>query len=253
MQEDDGVVQRLDDDVRFGFMSYQSDDGFEGAECPMLEIVAPAARNAAAIDDVFAPLTPFGDTPTGPAMLAAAELVGGEPSPTFLILATDGLPDTCELPDPDGHAAARADAIAATQEAYDGGAPTYVLSVGPDIAEDHLQNLANAGAGIEPGGSSTPYYVALNPDSLVSAFDSIMDGVRFCTYSFDDIEFAVREEGFVLIGARVALDGVELIEGVGWRLIGDDTVQLVGAACDAVLDGGDHEVTAELLCEMHIR
>ena len=247
LAESTGVVRRLANDVRFGLAVFNN----PGDQCPMLEKVEPALRNADAIDSVLAPLTPNGDTPTGTALLEATPMVASQPGPRFIVLATDGLPDTCDVPNPDGLPAAREAAVSATRDAFEQGIVSYVLSVGPDVAEDHLQAVANAGAGVpDTSQENAPFFVALDPEQLVGAFDEIMNDVRYCTFAFDGVdELGSEDEGYELVGARVSVDGRVLEEGVEWRMVGSDTVQLVGAACDEVLDG-NHDVRAELLCEI---
>jgi len=247
MASSTGVVRVLANEVRFGIALFSN----PGNQCPMVESVNPALRNADSIDTLYASLGPAGDTPTGIALQSVIPALAEEPGPRFIVLATDGLPDTCEVPNPDGLPAARAEAVAATRAAFDKGIVTYVLSVGPDVAEDHLQEVANAGLGLPEGTSDVaPYFVALDPSQLVAAFEDIMNDVRFCTFSFDGVEQIGGEgEGYELVGARVSVDGVPLTQGVDWQMVGEDTVQLLGSACDEILDGS-HEVKAELMCQI---
>lgn len=247
MDASTGVVRVLANEVRFGISLFNN----PGDQCPTMQTVAPALRNAQAIDELYAPLRPAGDTPTGMALQSLIPTLAGEPGPRFIVLATDGLPDTCEVPNPDGLPAAREAAVAATRTAFEQGIVTYVLSVGPDVAEDHLQAVANAGLGLpEESQEAAPYFVALDPAELVAAFDEIMNDVRYCTFSFADIDMIGGEgEGYELVGARVTVDGAVLTQGVDWQMVGDDTVQLLGPACDQVLDGS-HEIKAELMCQI---
>ncbi|HEU5056898.1 MAG TPA: vWA domain-containing protein [Kofleriaceae bacterium] len=251
-----GVVARLDGAVRFGLATYtardtENDGQVEGA-CPRMDVVDPALDNYLAIEGVYGGLTPLDETPTGEAIdavlpaLAAVQADG----PRILVLATDGEPDTCARPNPNGHAQARIAALLAVQQAHEAGVETYVISVGGEAvgnpqAERHMHELANAGVGLAPDADpAAPLYVALAPDQLVAAFDEIIGGVRTCTFT---LEGMVDEEHAP--GGTVTLDGEELEYGTDWQLVDPRTIELLGAACDAVLAGGEHEVEAYFTCE----
>jgi hypothetical protein len=246
-----GVVASLEEAVRFGFFAYSSDDGFQGGQCPVMETVAPALSSYDAIDSAYAVLSPRGDTPTGPSIGVAHAALSSdvEPGPHVIVLATDGMPDTCDVPDPDGLPGAQAESVAATEAAFQAGIDTYVISVGPEIAEPHLQDLANAGAGVGSGDVGAAYYVALNPGELVDAFERIINGVRFCVFPLESDVILGGAEGFRLGEGTVLLDGTRLEQGVDWRLRGESSVELLGSACDEILDGGDHAVVAKFTCE----
>jgi hypothetical protein len=240
-----GVVPQLDGDVRFGMTTYTSDNG--GASCPILNKVNPALKNFAAIDGLLAPLNPFEDTPTGASLQAMIPVMAAitDPGPKIIVLATDGEPDTCAVPDPDGQPAARAESVDAAKAAHAAGIETYVISVGAQVSQAHLQDMANAGVGLPVGGQdSAAYYQALDSAQLIAAFDSIIGGVRSCSFALDrTIDPSYADSG------TVTLDGAVLQPGVDWQLLDDgQTLQLLGSACDTVLDG-DHSVTAEFTCD----
>ena len=256
MDPSTGVVARLEGAVRFGLATYtardsQNDGQVEGA-CPRMNVVDPALDNYLAIEGVYGGLAPLDETPTGAAIDAvvpALTAVQAE-GPKILVLATDGEPDTCARPNPNGHAQARIAALLAVQAAHEAGIETYVVSVGGEAvgnpqAEQHMHELANAGVGLAPDADpAAPLYVALEPDQLVDAFDEIIGGARSCTFM---LEGMVDEEHAA--GGTVTLDGEELEYGSDWQLVDPRTIELVGAACDAVLAGGEHEVEAYFTCE----
>lgn len=142
----DGIVPNLQDELRFGITFY-TNDGL--SECPQLEEVAPAIMNFERIAELYDRLYPAHQTPTGDSltMVTNALLADPFPGPKTIVLATDGEPDTCEQPDPNE---GQEESIAAARGAFAAGIPTYVIAVGLDISLQHLQDLANAGAGIEP-------------------------------------------------------------------------------------------------------
>ena len=247
MDGTNGLVARLQNQVRFGIETFSGYYGTtQGQPCPIVTQVAPAMGNYGAINQMYAPQDPIKDTPTAPSLtMAQATLAGvSDPGPKIIVLATDGLPDTCDQWDPDGTTKAKADAIAAAQAAHTAGVDTYIISVGPDVAQSHLQDMANAGVGLAVGGTdNAPYYQALSPDSLVSAFDSIIGGVRSCSFAMDgQVDPSRASTG------TVSLDGQPLTYGTDWQLTDSSTLELVGAACDTIMGGGDHSVTASFEC-----
>ena len=243
MDPDDGVVKPLENRVRFGLALYTSEDGFDGGECPMLTEVDPAMANHANIDAVFAPEQPIEDTPTGESIAAvAAKLADMEfDGPTAIVLATDGEPDTCDQPDPQQ---GQDDSLAAAQAAHDLDVSTYIISVGNDVSDLHLQEMANAGVGLDPQGQvKAPFYKAFDADELLNAFDDIIGGLTPCTYEIEgivDLEQAC--EGTVI------LDGEELECGVEWQMSDASTLELLGGACQTIKDGEEHDLDASWPC-----
>ncbi|HTE55103.1 MAG TPA: vWA domain-containing protein [Kofleriaceae bacterium] len=247
MDADQGLVSRLQNQVRFGVALYTSDDGFSNpGGCPIIEEVLPAIGNYQSIFDLYQPLDPIEDTPTAPSIASVqADLAAiTEPGPKIIVLATDGEPDTCEVPDPDGLPAARADSVAAAQASHDADINLFVISVGDEVSEEHLQDMANAGIGLPIGGNqNAPFFQALDAQALVDAFDTIVGGVRSCTFALDgEVDESRADEG------TVTLDGDPLVFGVDWQLVDSSTLEIVGAACDTLLAGGDHAVAAEFEC-----
>ena len=258
MNASTGVVKDLENRVRFGAALYTSKNGFAGTEgleglpagtCPMLAEVAPALGNHAAIDTMYGPKLPITDTPTGASLVAVTATLAAvtEPGPKIIVVATDGEPDSCTIPNPANDSErdeTRGEAIAAAQAAYAAGIETYVISVGDQVGAAHLQDMANAGTGLAVGGASNAtFYTALSPDQLIAAFDDIIAGVRSCIFTLDG---QVSDEADS--GGTVTFDGVELDEGTGWRLNDASTLELLGASCDALLAGGEHTVEATFEC-----
>lgn len=247
MDPDDGLVQGLQSQVRFGVALYTSDDGTTaGGVCPIIEEILPALDSYDAIFDLYEPLDPIEDTPTAESLARVqADLAAvTEPGPKIIVLATDGEPDTCTTPDPDGLPAARADSVAAAQASHDAGIDVFIISVGDDISQDHLQDVANAGVGLPIGGpDNAPFYQALNAGALSDAFNEIIGGVRSCTFLLDgEVDLDRADEG------TVTLDGDPLVFGVDWQLSDPSTLEILGAACETLLAGGQHDVAAEFEC-----
>ena len=245
MDPTNGIVRRLADEVRFGLLLYSGHDSDPDGPCPTLYDVAPAQANVSAIDAVYGGIAPGEGTPTGAAVRAATPMIDAvtEPGPKLFILATDGLPDTCGAPSEDSSAQARGAVLSAVGAAHDKAITTYVIGVGPDISSEHLQEVANAGRGMPPGGpGAATYYRALDAAALVDAFQEIINGARGCVFELDDPVDPDIAEG------TVTLDGEPLEPGTEWHLRDGGTLELLGAACETVLAGGDHTVEATFTC-----
>ncbi len=181
-----GVVKQLQDTVRFGFTSFTGMG--TGAMCPLLQKVPYAIDNYDAINKVYGAIAASytgqkWETPTHAAVAAAAaDLAAFVPvpdGPKFILLVTDGSPDTCWANDPQcGQDAS----IKAVQDAYAKGIGTYVLGIGDILdpsadgcgagrcGKDYLQDIANAGTGqpVEPTSDANYKYsscVQNNPNA----------------------------------------------------------------------------------------
>jgi hypothetical protein len=194
MDKTNGVVMQLQATTRFGFTSFTGfgDTQSAGSMCPILKKVPFALNNYDAIDAVFGAIAAKynhekWETPTHAGVdAAAADLVAFKPTPDgpkFILLVTDGSPDTCWMKDPQcGQDAA----IASIQAAYAQGITTYVLGIG-DILDptadgcqagrcgnDYLQDVANAGTGqpVEPAADANYVYsqcVTQSPTKALTA------------------------------------------------------------------------------------
>lgn len=240
----DGVVLQLQDNVRFGLSLYTSNGGFAGGECPLLTEQSVALGNYAALEQLYSDNSPQGDTPTGESIAAvAAELaLFSEPGDKAIVLATDGEPDNCT--DPDAHdATSQQISVDAASAAFGQAIRTYVIAVGSDISDAHLQDVANAGTGVTSGPDS-PFWKANNKAGLIDAFNTIIEGVRSCVF---DLNGTVSEEA--KNDGKVSLDGMLLSQddADGWRLASPTQVELTGAACDAI-KSGDHDIKISFPC-----
>lgn len=176
MDPTNGVVAALESKIRFGFASYK---GFKASSetdpaCATMTTVDPALDNHDAIDAVYQQVSstwdpvskPKWETPTDYAInYAATILTNYDPMPPgkkYILLVTDGNPNTCQVTDPQ---CGQDLAIKAAQDAYAAGIGLFVLGVGDIVAQPdngcptaarcgllHLQDLANAGvgAGVHP-------------------------------------------------------------------------------------------------------
>jgi hypothetical protein len=182
-----GVVAKLQSKVRFGFASYKSVTRPSGeATCPILVNTDLKIDNYQTIQTQYAaagvtPTTDFKwETPTGASVAAVAKTLGAfqpdPPGPKFLLLVTDGDPDTCAVRDPQ---CGQDDSIKAVQDAYAAGIGTFVIGIGDiltstnnsmRVGKDHLQDIANAGKGLPVAANSLEYtYSACVKDTGLTA------------------------------------------------------------------------------------
>jgi hypothetical protein len=229
MNLETGVVNALADDVRFGLSLYTSYNG--GPTCPVLTEVEPEVGNHAAIDAVLADAEPEDDTPTGEAILATAETLAAMDAPgdKLILLATDGEPDTCEVPDPQH---GQEEAVLSAEAAHAMGVDVVVLAVGNELSMAHQQEMADAGAGVE----GAPVYRPATRAELVDDFETIIHGVRSCVLDLNgEVDEQYAHEG------TVTLNGIELPYGDpdGWKLTSPSQIELVGAACQELMEGDD--------------
>jgi hypothetical protein len=230
------LIKKLEGSVRFGMALYTSNGGFGSGptplQCPVLTQVGIALDNFSAMSSVLSVTAngPAGDTPTAESMAAvAAQLQAfGEEGPKSIILATDGDPDTCEDPDANDSEASKVRSVAAVTEAYTGGITTHIISVGNEVTATHLKALAVAGRG---GDSAAEAYTALDTNALVEAFNSIIGSVRTCDFT---LEGTVKAKD--ASRGSVVLDGQTLgfEDANGWEMPDEQTVRLLGAACETV-------------------
>lgn len=206
MDPDAGVVKPLQHQMRFGFLSYKGHQASSETDpaCATMTAVAPALDNYDAIDTVYAsvgasydpasPPQPTWETPTNYAIGYAANLLLNDTTdagPKYILLATDGNPNTCEATDPQ---CGQDRAIKAAQDAYAAGIGMFVLGVGDIVGNPnsgcnpadlrcgalHLQDLANAGVGApvhtppncdDPSSSTcSARYEACNMDTMLASY-----------------------------------------------------------------------------------
>jgi hypothetical protein len=250
-----GAIASLQDQVRLGVVFYAG--GARGGACPVLDqggeppvLMPPRTGLLPDLTTYFQPLDTLPDTPTGESVAAtAAELAAfTEPGPKFIVLATDGEPDLCDdRQEPSG----RDQSLAEVTAAYAAGITTFVISVGADVAEEHLAEIANAGQGFPPTDMpATPRFVLVTTQqALVDAFAQVINGARSCTLTLNgEIDPDLSDKGEVL------LDGmpVPMSDTNGGRIVDGSTLELVGAACDAI-QSGDHTLSASFPCEAIIK
>jgi hypothetical protein len=242
-----GIVEQLQSIVRFGLTTYHSQGGFgapgENKECPIFETeVAIALDNHSEIDASYpADFQGIGvDTPTGESIVRLVEELQETPppadGPTIIVLATDGEPDTCATPNPQE---GQPQAVAAAKNAFDlAGIQTFILSVGNDVSDAHLQEMANAGTGLAPDGSQgdADFWKATTPQGLEDAFNAIIGASISCDIQMDK---QFNDKVKACNDGDVRLNGTPLSCPGKWQVKpgADDVIELVGSACDTFKSG----------------
>lgn len=237
-----GVVTTLQDKVYFGATIYTNDGA---GMCPDLVTVGSALNNVTPITALLTNNGPANDTPTGESIMGVLAYMQANPppagSPPVMIVATDGEPDTCAVPNPQ---TGQPEAIAAAQATFAAGIPMYILSVGSDVGAPHLQDMANAGVGLPVGGATNaPYYVANSQSELVAKLSEIIAGTRTCELTLNgQVDLSRADEGVVI------LNGMNLVYGTDWTMSDPTTLVLLGDSCDFFLETPNVNLEATFPC-----
>jgi hypothetical protein len=246
-----GVVARLQDRIKFGVAVFGTQP-----TCPLpIGVVAPALDNAAAIASNL-PAAPVGLlTPTGPALDQIVDMLPDAQStldptlgPQIVVLATDGDPNQCgddvgTVPMTD-----YAPSLAAALKLQSKHQRMYVIGVGDDVSQAHLQEMANIGAGLpmqqKPGAD---VYRPEDPDALVAVLESLIGHELSCDLSLSGAgidEDNACKGTVTLNGQQLACQGDD-----GWVFKDTHHITLQGAACEAFKNSADATVHADFPCE----
>jgi hypothetical protein len=227
MKPADGIVATFQSEVRFGFTSFRGTSMASDPKCPVLFEVDYDLDNFDAINARYSAQSAEWregvkwETPTGAAIAKVAQKLASTtsdpPGPKYIVLATDGNPNTCATLDPQ---CGSDEAIKAVQDAKALGITTFVIGIGDltgsstgcekswgRCGADFMQDMANAGRGLPvqappdslkylpctptnvlaasyAGASDTPgmapYYAATNATELDAAFREVLGSVLTC-------------------------------------------------------------------------
>jgi hypothetical protein len=235
-----GIVDQLQAKAYFGATLFTS-----AFACPNLQTVPRGLNNEAPIATMINANGPGLYTPTGPSIDAVvADFAANPPvagSPPFIVLATDGIPNTCA--DPFDTTNGQIAAVSSAQAAFAAGIRLIILSVGPDTSDTNLQAMANAGMGIVPPQPDAPYYKGDDPASLTAAFEQIIGGVVSC-----DLAISGQIDPQTASSGTVTLDGTTLVYGTDWIIVNSTTIALIGAACTTFENDSSPLVDASFPC-----
>jgi Mg-chelatase subunit ChlD len=251
---DDGLIARLQTQVKFGLAMYTAqeygDNGAQPPPCPMVTSVAPGLMNLANISTAYNAAAPLGETPTGDSIdrivddLPPAQLDQNE-GPTVLILATDGEPDRCEELNPQN---GQAEAVAAVTRAYSMGIRTYIISVGTDVSAQHQQDVANAGLGRDAS-NNAPYWRAGDDSSLRDALEEIIGAQVSCEVA---LEGSVQGGDPCLGTVELNGEKLECKHSDGWELADPKHIRLLGKACSDYKTLQNAMVRARFPCDVDV-
>jgi hypothetical protein len=249
-----GAVKQMESTVRMGLAMYTSNHGTAGGACPMLTQVGINLNNYNAINTVYQMSKPLGDTPTGESISAVAQELANEPDPKYILLVTDGLPDTCADPDASDTTArqnAANDAtVKAAEAAFAQGIHLFIMGVSSDIAPSHLQAMANAGAGLDPattGSAAAKYYVASDSQAtLATQLSGILSGTRTCVFHLQGtVDTAHAGEGIVTLGGQA----LKYNDANGFRLNNPSELEILGTSCDTIKSDANTELSVRFPCD----
>jgi hypothetical protein len=240
-----GLLASLDATTRVGLMIYTGRGGLTNPlGCPLITQVAAEFGNVDQVRSVYLASEPMtgGDTPTGESIDQAARALGAisGAGPKYILLATDGEPDTCQQPKP---SEGMPQALDAAQRAFAQGLRVYTLGVSDGLDPSNVQQLANAGAGKDPSLvygvdalAEPPLFANSDPRQLAQQLQGALGDVRTCTI---DLGTSVTAES--ALEGRLVLDGRVLAsdERNGWTFVDERTLSIHGAACDKILGDGE--------------
>ena len=231
-----GVVAQLQAKAYFGASLYSSD-----TPCPRLyNTQQRAMNNFAQVKTLIESQSPNGNTPTPGAIDQTVALYAANPapmgSPPIIVLATDGLPNSCAGAD------SQNESIQAAKNAYTAGIRTFVLGIA-GVNDGFLQAMANAGQGVQANQTNAKYYTANSPAELQMAFQQIIGGVVSCELTINGT--VDLEQGK---GGSVTLNGQQLMYGTDWELVNGTTIRLLGQACENLKNSTNPQVQASFPC-----
>jgi hypothetical protein len=236
-----GVIGQLGTSVEFGLFMYPAGSGTD------LQCTAGSTQDSVALNnypdirDEMQSTAPGGGTPTAPALLNARNELSRLPADggqRAVILVTDGGPNcndslngnTCRcVADPSQCQSFSANClddvntIAAANQLNQTGFPVFVLGIDGALAfGDVLTRIAQA------GGTGNFFGIG-STQSLATTIEDIATRVGSCRF---EVTGAPRPEQ-----VSVAVDGTPVNRDAnrqnGWDLVGVNTIELFGAACDA--------------------
>lgn len=209
-----GLLNLLQHKARFGVSIYTSQN-----TCPKLFTQACTLDNMAAIRSEFGQTGPQVSDPLPEAIDSMVKNFATAPAGAkkYIVLATDGVPNSCQSNQGDR----TDDAVTATTAAYNAGVSTYVIGLG-NVPTSFLQPMANAGINTATG----TIYRAADATALATNYTAIFTTIMDCEMTLDGtIDVAQASLG------TVKSNGTPLTYSTDWTAVDDHTIKLVGTAC----------------------
>ena len=201
-----------------------------------------ALNNASAMSTLASAHAPNDSTPTAAAIGQAVYDFNQTPppagSPPIILLATDGQPNSC------GNNSDNNNSVNQVASAYASAMQirTFILGLNLQGSTAYLQAIANAGVGQTNG--NAPYYNASNPQQLVDALNTIINGVISC-----DLTINQAVDPASAPNATVTLNGSNLTYGTDWTLDANGmTIHILGTACTTLKNTPNAVVDASFPC-----
>jgi hypothetical protein len=259
LEDPGGLVPSYQESIRFGFQGFT---GFPPDSCPNVVSVPHALNNYQKILEVFdAPTTvpgfnPLGQTPTGEALKVivdklesvAKDELDVKSDPFYMLIATDGQPDTCAAPnaedDPATYPEAAQSVVDQVKRAFSFGVKSYVLSVGTDTSREHLQAVANVGV----NKANAPFWTASDDKGLRDALSAIIGAASSCALnlkgSITNVDKACSSGTVMLNSKKLPCSNQD-----GWRIVNATSIELVGASCTTYKTNLNAILTVEFPCD----
>ncbi len=135
-----------------------------------------------------------------------------------------------------------AQTVQAAKAAYAAGIRLYIIGIA-GVADQFLQDMANAGTGVQAGQPNAPYYTSNSPAQMTSAFQQIIGGVLSC-----DLTITGTVDTTQASSGTVTLNGMPLQYGTDWTLVNGNTIELLGQACTTFKSSTNPTVDASFSC-----
>ncbi len=243
-----GVVTQLASSVYFGATLFTTIENPGADNCLSLPKTGRARDNLSAISTLLAdnpprPRSRPGFTPTPAAIDAVvADFLANPPpsnSPPVIVLATDGLPNECNTTTDRSR-----ESVMAATNAFNSGIKLYILAIAIEGAAQHVQDMANAGLGVQAGQPNAMPYSASNPTEMAAKFQEIIRSVQSCDLTLEhEVNPAEAQSG------TVTLNGVTLTYGTDWTVDSNGvTLHLLGSACTTLKESPDPVLDAGFPC-----
>jgi hypothetical protein len=227
--------------VDWGLMMFPAKGS--GKQCaPTTADVAVGASTAAAISAKLMATTPNGTTPTADTINSAVAYLQGvsDGNTKYIVLATDGEPNSCG-----GNGDDSANAEKAVADAAAAGISTFVVGIGTTGgAQATLNKMAIAGKQAQAGAVS--YYPVTSQAALETVLQNVTGQIVSCSYPLTQAPANPDLVGIEEDGATIPRDTTHTN---GWDFgPGDLSINFYGAACANLQNGSVSNVGAVYGC-----
>ena len=226
--------------VDWGLMMFPTNGGNQCA--PSTADVPVGASTATAISAKLMATTPNGSTPTADTIDAAVKYLQGvtDGNAKYILLATDGEPNSCSGGGDDAAGAEKAITAAATA-----GISTFVVGIGTTGgAQTTLNAMAVAGKQAQAG--ATSYYPVTSQAALETVLKNVTGQIVSCSYALQTAPanpdlVDIQEDGMTIPRDQTHTNGWDFGPG-------DLSINFYGAACSNLQNGSVSNVGAVYGC-----